>query len=67
LERLDQIPLVWGDVKAENISLDRNGKIWITDFGGSYIEDWIERELSMTDGTTCRGVELLEKLLQLRS
>ncbi|KAH0292567.1 hypothetical protein KCU62_g1919, partial [Aureobasidium sp. EXF-3399] len=40
--------LVWGDAKADNFMVDKDDKLWIIDFGGSYTEGWIDPELNET-------------------
>ncbi|KAL7904245.1 hypothetical protein GGI35DRAFT_463713 [Trichoderma velutinum] len=36
LETLHHRNIIWGDAKAENISIDMDDNAWIIDFGGSY-------------------------------
>ncbi|KAI4722468.1 hypothetical protein E4T48_01363 [Aureobasidium sp. EXF-10727] len=40
--------IVWGDAKADNFMVDKDDKLWIIDFGGSYTEGWIDPELNET-------------------
>jgi serine/threonine protein kinase len=40
--------LVWGDAKADNFMVDKDDKLWIIDFGGSYTEGWVDAELNET-------------------
>lgn len=34
--------LLWGDAKADNFLVDRDDKLWIIDFGGSYTMGWMD-------------------------
>lgn len=40
--------IIWGDAKADNFLVDKNDKLWIIDFGGSWTEGWIDPELNET-------------------
>lgn len=41
--------LVWGDTKADNFLVDKDGLLWMIDFGGSYTEGWIREDLADTE------------------
>ena len=49
--------LVWGDAKGDNFLVDGNGELWMIDFGGSFTEGWIDRELADTLEGDEMGVE----------
>lgn len=49
--------LVWGDAKGDNLVVDRDGQLWIIDFGGSYTEGWVEPKLAETRDGDNMGVE----------
>ncbi|OQN96994.1 hypothetical protein B0A48_16968 [Cryoendolithus antarcticus] len=49
--------LVWGDAKADNFIVDREGKLWLIDMGGSYTDGWIDPELADTAEGDDQGVE----------
>ncbi|KXJ89711.1 hypothetical protein Micbo1qcDRAFT_149429 [Microdochium bolleyi] len=49
--------VVWGDAKADNFMVDRYGKLWIIDFGGSYTEGWIDPDLEDTQEGDDMGVD----------
>ena len=40
--------IIWGDAKADNFLVDKNDKLWIIDFGGSWTEGWIDPEIKET-------------------
>lgn len=40
--------IIWGDVKAENVLIDKNDDAWIIDFGGSYTLGWVDKEKAGT-------------------
>lgn len=46
LDHLHQMGVVWGDGKPRNIIGDDD--VWLIDFGGSYTEGWVHRELAGT-------------------
>lgn len=41
---LYKIGIVWGDVKVENVLIDVDDYVWVIDFGGGYIEGWVDEE-----------------------
>ncbi|KAH0171107.1 hypothetical protein KCU82_g4473, partial [Aureobasidium melanogenum] len=45
---LHQHDFIWGDAKADNFMVDKDDKLWIIDFGGSYTEGWIDPNLNET-------------------
>lgn len=53
-------PIVWGDVKTENVLIDRESNAWITDFGGGYTPGWVDERKA---GTVEGGEEGLAKIL----
>ncbi|CAD0094334.1 unnamed protein product [Aureobasidium mustum] len=48
IELLHQHDFIWGDAKADNFMVDKDDKLWIIDFGGSYTEGWVDPELNET-------------------
>lgn len=50
VQALHNAGIIWGDTKAGNILVDKNGKgdAWFIDFGGGYTEGWVDREKSNT-------------------
>ena len=48
LEMLHQQNIIWGDAKAENISVDMDDNAWIIDFGGSYTLGWVDKDKAGT-------------------
>lgn len=55
--------IVFGDAKADNFLVDRDGKLWIIDFGGSYTEGWVDAELEETKEGDRQGVDKIEGAL----
>lgn len=45
---LHEHDIIWGDAKADNFLVDKNDKLWIIDFGGSWTEGWIDPEFKET-------------------
>ena len=52
--------IVFGDSKADNFLVDRDGKLWIIDFGGSYTEGWVDAELEETKEGDRQGIDKIE-------
>lgn len=46
--QLHENGIVWGDVKTANIMIDTADNAWLIDFGGSWTDGWIERDLAET-------------------
>ncbi|KAF1958974.1 hypothetical protein CC80DRAFT_23850 [Byssothecium circinans] len=65
LKWLHNISLVWGDVKAENVLVDRQGNAWVTDFGGSYTDGWVDQGLAGSKEDDLQGLERLMNFLLL--
>lgn len=61
LSMLHELGVVWGDGKAENILIDIDDNALIIDFGGSWTEGWVDKELA----DTIQGdQQALEKIVQ---
>lgn len=50
VQALHDADIIWGDAKAGNILVDKNGKgdAWVIDFGGGYTQGWVDREKANT-------------------
>ncbi|KAG5658598.1 hypothetical protein KAF25_010779 [Fusarium avenaceum] len=48
LSGLHKAGIVWGDVKAENVLVDKDNNAWISDFGGGYTKGWVDKEIAGT-------------------
>ncbi|KAL6799879.1 hypothetical protein J3E68DRAFT_424517 [Trichoderma sp. SZMC 28012] len=48
LSALHQNRIVWGDFKAANVLIDEKENAWVVDFGGSYTEGWVDKEVAGT-------------------
>lgn len=56
--------LVWGDTKADNFLVDKDGLLWMIDFGGSYTEGWIREDLADTEEGDNMGAEKIIAALE---
>jgi serine/threonine protein kinase len=48
LKTLHGAGVIWGDVKAANVLIDKDNTAWIIDFGGGYTEGWVNRDKAGT-------------------
>ncbi|KAL3264048.1 hypothetical protein ABHI18_001189 [Aspergillus niger] len=44
VDLLHRADIIWGDVKMDNVLVDRNDDAWVIDFGGGYTEGWVAKE-----------------------
>ena len=57
LQQLHQRGIVWGDVKASNVMIDKDSNAWIIDLGGGYTLGWVDEELAGTMEGDRQGLE----------
>ena len=63
LSALHETDIVWGDVKAENILIDKDDSAWMIDFGGGYTPGWVDKEVAGTVMGELAGMAKLKRLL----
>ncbi|PGH23711.1 hypothetical protein AJ80_02317 [Polytolypa hystricis UAMH7299] len=63
LDRLHSAGVIWGDVKAANVLVDRNGDIWMIDFGGGYTRGWVDKEKAGTIDGDKQGLQKIRDML----
>lgn len=56
--------IAWGDVKPDNVLIDKNQDAWLIDFGGSYTEGWVPRELAGTIEGDQVGLNKIARFLE---
>nr|POE72271.1 chromatin modification-related protein yng2 [Quercus suber] len=56
--------IVWGDAQADNFMVDKDDRLWIIDFGGSYTEGWVDKELNETKEGDDMGVQKIVNALE---
>ena len=61
---LHQHHIIWGDAKADNFVVDKDENLWIIDFGGSYTEGWVDKELNETEEGDDMGTEKVVNALE---
>ncbi|ATY66940.1 kinase-like domain [Cordyceps militaris] len=59
----DDPPMIWGDVKAENVLIDESNNALVTDFGGGYTQGWVDKALAETIEGDAMGMAKIRKLL----
>lgn len=53
VEKLHAVDIVWGDVNPENMVIDFDFNLWVVDFGGGFIDGFVDRRLAGTkEGVT---------------
>ena len=62
-EILHKHDIIWGDAKADNFMVDKDDKLWIIDFGGSYTEGWVDKELNETEEGDDMGTDKIVNAL----
>lgn len=55
--------IVWGDAKAENVLIDNDRDAWVVDFGGSWAQGWVDRELNETIEGDLQGLQKIKDCL----
>lgn len=62
VEELHKAGAVWGDVKAENVLIDKDGNACVIDFEGGYTEGCVDKDIA---GTIEGDLQGLGKILDL--
>lgn len=63
IKKLHQESIIWGDVKAENVPIDKNDDAWVIDFGGSYTPGWVDPEKAGSLEGDLQGLENIMGML----
>lgn len=53
--------LVWGDAKPHNVLVDREDRLWIIDFDGSYTHGWVDEDKKETQEGDLQGVKRIKE------
>lgn len=63
LKAIHQAGVVWGDVKADNVLIDKQNNAWIIDFGGSYTPGWVDKDKMETVEGDLQGLWTIKHFL----
>lgn len=55
--------IIWGDVKPDNVIVDDDDQLWITEFGGGYTPRWVDHENKMSMAGDLQGLERIQTWL----
>lgn len=56
VEELHKAGAVWGDVKPENVLIDKEGNAWVIDFEGGHTEGWVDKDKAGTREGDLQGL-----------
>lgn len=63
VELLHGIEVIWGDAKPSNVVIDLNNDAWLIDFGGGWLEGWVDENLQDTVEGDKQGVKRILECL----
>lgn len=63
VQQLHKNGIIWGDVKAENVLIDKDENAWIIDFGGGYTPGWVDADKAGTVEGDCQGMKKISEIL----
>ncbi|KAL9567434.1 hypothetical protein ACKAV7_008384 [Fusarium commune] len=64
VHQLHTAGIVWGDVKPDNVLIDRQKDAWLIDFGGGYTHGWVPKELAGSVEGDLHGLQKIEEFLR---
>lgn len=63
VNELHKAGLVWGDVKPDNVLVDKQDNAWLVDFGGGDTEGWVDKDKSGTVKGDLQGLARIQEYL----
>jgi serine/threonine protein kinase len=65
VRQLHENGIVWGDIKPNNVLIDKEDNAWVVDFGGGYNAGFVDEDVIETVEGDVQGVSRIKKWLKV--